>query len=124
MYLDLSFNAIEELEPEAEFPTSLHVLRWNSNPFLRKPVEGNLSGRELYRRRVILHCLELAELDKYPLLPVERLKYQGLLPPALHAQVDMQIARANKRAKELETRERVDEELNREVARDQGKTEK
>ena len=56
---------------------------------MRKPVAGNLSGKELYRRRVILHCLELAELDKTPILPVERLKYQGKLPAALHAQVDM-----------------------------------
>lgn len=64
VYLDISFNAIEELEPEAEMPKGLHVLRWNSNPFLRKPVPGDLSGKELYRRRAILHCLELAELDK------------------------------------------------------------
>lgn len=100
------------------------MLRWNSNPFLRKPVPGNLTGKELYRRRIILHCLELAELDKMPLLPVERLKYQGLLPPALHAQVDMQIARAAKRVKEHDTRERVEADLEREMKRDSGMTEK
>ena len=90
-FLDISFNSIEEFEVYKELPPSIHVLRCNSNPFLRKPTPSGESGKEYHRKLIVLALTELAELDRTSVLPMERLKYQGKLPQHLHAQVDRRL---------------------------------
>ena len=88
VFLDISFNAIETLEIEKELPKGLHVLRCNSNPFLRKPIPDESNTKTYFRKQFILYHLNLTELDQTPVLPVERLKYQGHVPPMLYPQID------------------------------------
>ena len=63
-FLDISFNSIEDLDVYKELPPNIHVLRSNSNPFLRKPTPTGENGKEYFRKQVILALLDLAEFDK------------------------------------------------------------
>ena len=71
-FLDLSHNLIDKFEPEKELPTNVLICRLNNNPIEK--------GDPDYRKKTVLACEFMTELDKIKVVAAERLVYQGLLP--------------------------------------------
>ena len=73
-FLDLSHNLIDKFTPDKELPKNVMIARLNNNPIEKDDPE--------YRKKIVLACEFLNELDKIKVVAAERFVYKGLLPPS------------------------------------------
>ena len=71
-FLDLSHNLIDKFTPDKELPKNVMIARLNNNPVEKDDAE--------YRKKIVLACEYLNELDKIKVVAAERFVYKGLLP--------------------------------------------
>jgi hypothetical protein len=75
-----------------------------------------------YRKKSVLALKFLTELDKVKVIEAERLFYRGLLPPQLKFSVEKKIAQFKAERLEEEAKEKLEDDLYREMMEDKGVT--
>jgi Leucine-rich repeat (LRR) protein len=102
-YLDVSNNQIKSVDAENELPPSLQYMRIYDNPVKKEDKD--------LRKKIVVHCQYLIELDKIKVVQAERMHYMGLLPRSQKINIEEMLEKYKKEREEKEAKERLEYEM-------------
>lgn len=111
-YLDVSNNRIKAIQPENELPKSLNYLRISGNPVEHDDPE--------IRKKIVISCPDLIDLDKIRVVQAERFFYLGLLPKSQKFNLEESLEKLKREQYEKEAKERMEFELYVEMMEEKG----
>jgi Leucine-rich repeat (LRR) protein len=97
-FLDLSYNKIKEYD-EKELPKNLLIFKLLGNPCEKSMVDS--------RKKAVLHCEILEEMDNIAIHISERMHYQGLV----EIDLERQLSELKDRKLEQEMKSKLEDEV-------------